>query len=199
MRNRKLNLLSMLFIIMFSFIDLTAQSIFFELGASKHFVPEAEHYEQPNLEIQVRHRFANNFEYLIGYNNIKNYSDLDHEILPSNGDEAELYSRHINGLDFAWNFIPFLIQKDFFGIAFGPSIRVREEIITTSCQETNGGWMECLMEGYKTNDLGFNVQAYANYIFWKNFGICGSLNEKFFNAGTSTFSINFGLTYKLVY
>lgn len=186
-----------LVVMTFQSFFLFAQTIEIEIGASKHFVPNAVNYEQPNLEIQGRHHIAPKFEYLISYYTITTYTSYpDHDILPWNGDPAELYARHIYGLDLSWNILSTCSTIKMAGLMVGCTSRLRDEIGFSLCQQTVDGWSECFMYEEKFIDLGISLGGYFDYYFLKNLGITTSVFERIYTADPSSFSLNLGLIYK---
>lgn len=178
-------------------IELRGQSLIVEVGLSKHFIPEADEYEQPNLQIQLQHRFFEKFEYHLNYYSIKTYWPyVEHTITPWLGDEKEIYTRFIKGLDLNLNLFAFFYPKSNLGFSVGPTFRKRSETGFELCQITLGGWMECFGYSEEFYDSGLNLELNYNYFIWQKLGAEISIMERFYNSGPSSFSINGGVIYK---
>lgn len=179
---------------------LFAQSFTFEIGGTKHFVPKTENYEQPNLNVQIRHRISSKLEYSLSYYTIQTFwSYPDHEILPWNGDSKVLNIRDIYGVDLTCNLVPLIDEESKFGLGIGPSIRLRDEIGFDNCQKTSEGFIECFYYREKMLDEGLSFEAYFNYLIWPKIGLSAGINQRIYVEGPPSFSINFGAIYKLIY
>lgn len=197
---KKVKTIVILLSIFLSFNFVTAQSVTFEIGAAKHFVPKTENYEQPNLDIQIRHRILAKFEYSISYYTIQTFWPYpNHEILPWNGDPKELNIRDIYGLDLTYNLVPLLNESSKFGLGIGPTLRLRDEIGFDLCQKTSEGWVECFYYRKKMVDEGLNLEGYFNYFIWSKIGLTACVKQRIYFEGPPSFSINLGVIYKLNY
>lgn len=119
---------------------LISQSLILNGGLSKHFIAKTVEYEQPNLNIQIQHKIFTKIEYHINYYAIHTYWPYSlHEIIQWEGDERELYTRQINGIDLNINVLTLLCKETNFGFSVGPTFRRRYETGFELCQYTSGG------------------------------------------------------------
>lgn len=197
--NSKNYFLLVLSIVIFN-VQLNSQSLVLEGGLSKHFVPKAGEYEQPNLHLKLKHNVSDKIEYQLNYYYIKTYWPyIEHTITPWQGDENELYSRKIHGIDLNFNIIPLFHPDTNFGFNIGPTVRRRHETWFELCQYTSDGWMECFLYSETLYDIGLNFEINYQYFIWEKLGLGIGLIERICDSGPPSFSINGGVVYKFNY
>lgn len=178
-------------------LQLTSQSLVLEGGLSKHFIPKAIEYEQPNLHMRLQHRITEKFEYHLNYYSISTYWPFTaHLIIPWQGDEKEIYTRKVTGLDLNLNVLSLIYPETNFGFSVGPTFRKRYETGFELCQFTTDGWMECFGYNETYHDLGLNFEVHYNYFIWEKLGLGVGFIERIYDSGPSSFSINGGVVYK---
>lgn len=181
--------------------QLLSQSITLEIGGSKHFVPQSDKYEQPNLELQIKHKVLARFEYSLDYYCLKQYWQSEfHDINPF-VDKEEIQWRNVHGFDLSINILPFIDNIHFsnFMLGFGPSVRNRQEEIMYDCHYTLSGWPECL--GYITEDYDFGGDLIFDfdYVLFRDIGLSFSSVFRIYDDSVLSLSLNGGLIYKFNY
>lgn len=180
---------------------LFCQSITLEIGGSKHFVPQSDKYEQPNLELQIRHKVLTRFEYSLDYYCFKQYWPTEYHDINQFVDKEEIQWRYVHGLDLSINILTFIDSIHFsnFMVGFGPSVRNRQEEIIYDCHYTVEGWPECL--GYISEDFDFGGKLIFDfdYVLFRNIGLSLSSVLRIYDKSVPSFSLNGGLIYKFNY
>ena len=191
----------LLFIATFLNSELYGQSITFEIGASKHFVPESDKFEQPNLNVQIRHKIKPKIEYSLAYSSIKQYWPSEYHDIDQFTDKEEIQWRFMHGLDLSMNFFPLIANNRFpnFMLGFGPSIRNRQEEIMYDCHYTFEGWPECMAYLTKDYDFGVNLLVDFDYTFIHNLGLSFNSILRVYDKSVPSLSFNGGIIYRFNY
>jgi len=149
------------------------------------------------LHIQIQHKLFTKIEYHINYYAIHTYWPYsEHEIIQWEGDERELYTRQINGIDLNINVLTLFCTETNFGFSVGPTFRRRYETGFELCQYTSGGWMEWFIYNETHFDMGINLEIHYNYFIWEKLGLGIGIIERIYDSDPSSFSINGGIVYK---